>query len=120
TGNNLPDNQWGYGKVNGYGAVKGCTVGIDELSGYENIDFGIRPNPIENSSMIYFDFSRVTDFTKATVCLRDMAGRKLLTEHLQDDTGTTNIYTKELSSGIYLLSLEIDGRVVKIVKAIVQ
>ncbi|MFM9053075.1 MAG: S8 family peptidase, partial [Bacteroidota bacterium] len=120
TGNNLPDNQWGYGKVNGYGAVKGCTVGIDELSGYENIDFGIRPNPIENSSMIYFDFSRVTDFTKATVCFRDMAGRKLLTEHLQGDTGTTNIYTKELSSGIYLLSLEIDGRVVKIVKAIVQ
>ncbi|MFM7217022.1 MAG: S8 family peptidase [Bacteroidota bacterium] len=118
TGNNLPDTYWGYGKVNGYATVKGCTVGLDEYSGFEGIDFDISPNPFSSKPSIRFDLSSIDGTTDAYVCVRDITGKTILRTKLMKRIGYDSLETDGMAAGMYLFSLELDGRTIRTVKGI--
>lgn len=118
TGNNLPDNLWGYGKINGYNVVKGCTVGIDELYDFAGIDFSVYPNPVIGTADVTYDLTVVAGEPKSELVFRDMTGRVLEMKTLETLSGIAAIPMERLSSGTYFLSLEIEGRKVKTLKVI--
>ena len=118
TGNNLPDNSWGYGKVNGYGAVKGCNVDISEYNLSDRIDLGFFPNPAAGKFMLHFDLSAVKQYGNATFEITNALGEvfKKITLY---DLATTLEFEKMLSSGVYFGTLKIDGQTVKTTKLII-
>ena len=118
TGSNLPDNQWGYGKVNGYSVVKGCTVGIEELNGVSLIDFSIYPNPTANEASFTYDLSLLSPSATIRYCLSDMTGRILSSKILSARSGVESCDILKLSPGSYVVSLEVDGRIIKTKKLI--
>jgi subtilisin family serine protease len=118
TGSNLPDNQWGYGKVNGYSVVKGCTVGIEELNGVSLIDFSIYPNPTADEATFAYDFSLLPSSSTIRYCLSDMTGRLITSKILYARTGVESCDILKLSPGSYVVSLEVDGRIIKTKKLI--
>ena len=119
TGNNLPDNRWGYGKINAYGMVKGCTVGIDELDHYANVDFGTFPNPFENSTTLHYDLSSIENFHSAEIVVSDLVGSEMKKIKLKDKVNTLDLSRGNWAPGMYNCSLLIDGKPVKINKLII-
>lgn len=119
TGNALPDNYWGYGKVNAYNVVKGCSVGIDELDQYAGIDFGNYPNPASSLTTLHYDLSSVTKYNKAELIITDMIGSELRKIRLNEKAGTIDLEKNSLSPGIYPCSLLLDGKVVKVNKMVI-
>jgi len=117
TGSALPNNDWGYGKVNAYSAVRGCNIGIDEL--YENVDFSIFPNPISANSSIQYDLSSIGKFTKASISISNSIGSIVKTVSLKSMTNSIDISKDDLNSGIYFCTLKIDGEIVRTEKLIV-
>ena len=76
TGDNLPDNKWGYGKVNGFSVVKGCNVGIDEMDNFSRVDFGFFPNPVNDKIGIQYDLSSAAH-KSAAIEITNVIGEKI-------------------------------------------
>lgn len=55
TGSSPPDYSWGYGKVDAYQTLVGCTTGIEETS--TAIQMSIYPNPSSGHTVIQYDLS---------------------------------------------------------------
>ncbi len=119
TGNALPDNRWGYGKVNAYATVKGCTVGIDGVNPYASIDFSISPNPAMDGTHLYYDLSTVSSFSKADVQILNLTGKIIRNVPLSSVTNAQYLNTSEMEKGIYFCVLRLDGKIVKSTKLIV-
>ena len=117
TGTNLPDNKWGYGKINGYSVVKGCNVGIDELYGYSNIDFGFFPNPAADKITFQYDLSSV-NYKTAYLEIKNTLGETIKKIQLKEISTSIDLQSS-LDSGIYFGSLLLDGKVVKTSKLVV-
>ncbi len=117
TGILLPDNSWGYGKVNAYAAIRGCNIGIDEL--YSNIDFSIFPNPTSTSSSIQYDITSIGKSAKANIVITNSLGESLMNIPLKSMTNSFDISTENLNSGFYFSTLNVDGKVVRTLKLVV-
>ncbi len=117
TGNSLPDNRWGHGKVNGYSVVKGCTVGIEEIDQYENIDFGFFPNPSSETVNFHFDLSSVS-YKKASLEIKNALGKTIYNIILKDVSSSIDLQSV-LSDGIYFGTLLLDGKIVRTSKLVV-
>lgn len=113
TGVDLPNAFWGYGKVNGYSALKGCTVGIDELYDYSTADFGHFPNPNNGHSTVYYDLSSLPAYKSAHVVLYDSFGRQILNEQVPFTAGTLELSLDVWPAGIYMCALQIDGKQIR-------
>lgn len=120
TGTALPDNNWGYGKVNGYSAIKGCTVGIDELNSYSNAFLGLAPNPLEATGTIQYDLTSVPRYQFASIRITDLTGREISTSTLQHTAGSIDMHSSQFTPGVYLVSLLIDGKNAKVTRLVVM
>jgi subtilisin family serine protease len=116
TGNNLPDNNWGYGKINAYSAVKGCNVGIDDLNNYNTIDFGFYPNPSEYNFSIQYDLSSIR-FKTLEINIINTLGKTVRELKLNHVSGSIDLLA-DFNSGIYFGTLFVDGKAVKTVKVV--
>ncbi len=119
TGTNLPDTRWGYGKVNGYKVLKGCTVGIDELESYDNLHFSVSPNPAGENTSVQYDFSAAGPLAAPEIVVTDIAGRIVRSITLEQQTGSESISTDEMNNGLYQLSLHANGRNIRTIKLVV-
>lgn len=119
TGSSLPDTRWGFGKVNAYSVIKGCTVGIDELDSYDNIHFSVYPNPTENNASIQTDLTAIHPIDQAKIIITDITGRVVREIVLQQIIGSYELNTSEMNSGMYQLQLNIEGKNVRTIKLIV-
>ena len=117
TGDNLPNNNWGYGKINGYGVVKGCSVGIKDFENFNSIDFGFFPNPSYNKISVQYDLSSVS-YKSATLEIKNILGETVKKIKLKEITTSFDLQNN-LTSGIYLGSLILDGKSVKTTKLVV-
>ena len=118
TGQMLPDNKWGYGKVNAYSSVIGCTIGVNELN-YSSIDFSIYPNPATDYFSIQYDFSTTGNTKKAVVQISNLLGETIKTIELKELSNSLSISSQELNSGIYFVALKVDGKTIRTEKLIV-
>ncbi len=117
TGDNLPNNKWGYGKVNGYGVVKGCSVGIGEVDNYNNIDFGFFPNPSTDKISFQYDLSSVS-YKRAELEIKNTLGSTIMNIALKEISTSMDLQNL-LTNGIYFGSLLLDGKSVKTTKLVV-
>ncbi|MBP6531710.1 MAG: S8 family peptidase, partial [Bacteroidia bacterium] len=117
TGTALPNNDWGYGKVNAYAAVRGCNIGIDEL--YENVDFSIYPNPATSNSSIQYDLTSIGKYSKASISISNSLGAIIKTISLKSITNSLDLSIIDFNAGIYFCTLKIDEKVVRTQKLVV-
>ena len=120
TGSSLPNPYWGYGKVNAYSVVKGCNVGIEELGGFANAEFGFNPNPVISSTLFYFDVTSVPGRHTAEIKIFNPLGAIVRSIPLNNIVGTTTMDRGNLEAGIYFATLCIDGKAAKVRKLIVE
>ena len=99
--------------------VKGCTVGIDELDHYANVDFGTFPNPFENSTTLHYDLSSIENFHSAEIVVSDLVGSEMKKIKLKDKVNTLDLSRSNWAPGMYNCTLLIDGNPVKINKLII-
>ena len=110
TGSSLPDNEWGYGKVNGYSVVKGCTVGLEEINNSSNLELLNYPNPFHGQTIIKYNFNSVIKYKFATISIHDTYGRFIKEIELTDRANHVELNSDGLAAGIYTCSLLIDGQ----------
>jgi hypothetical protein len=115
TGVNLPDNKWGYGKVNAYSAIKGCNVGIDE-NGYSNVELNVFPNPSNNKISIQYDLT-IADYKVSTLEIRNVLGENVYSIPLNSVSNSIDV--NDLKSGIYFCSVMLDKKEARVLKIVI-
>lgn len=108
TGSDLPDNTWGYGKIDAWhGILKILNISLEGVENpqSDNLSDEVVVYTDPTSSMLNVAFLAGSDDVAATVI--DMGGRTLLTTTLGDILpGTeTSIPLTSLTAGVYLLRL---------------
>lgn len=118
TGQNLPDYRWGNGKVNAYSSVRGCTIGITENQ-FSSIDLSIFPNPSAGNFSIQYDLSTIGMAKKAMLQISNILGQSIKTIELKDLASSVDMSIENMSSGVYFVSLKIDGKTRRTEKMII-
>ncbi|MFM2206920.1 MAG: hypothetical protein RL213_895 [Bacteroidota bacterium] len=111
TSGNLPDNTWGYGKVNAYKTVKGCTVGIDDAEFNDGLHLEVWPNPADQTSHVEYDL--LSSGKKGVLYVHDALGRTLRTLPLDALSGAIPMGEFALPPGWYTFTLAVEGRSAK-------
>jgi subtilisin family serine protease len=100
-----PNNSWGYGKINAYGALKKVLAGLGTYT-YTGIqpDCVVYPNPSEGRFMV--DYT-ATAGEAVTLAVYDMTGRMVHNQLWQVSAGTnrTNIDLQKATPGMYVVKL---------------
>jgi subtilisin family serine protease len=117
TGNALPDNLWGYGKANAYNMVRGCTVGIDEVSPF-NATISIYPNPFADHATVDYDLTE-SKYNKAELKITDMMGKEIRSIALTAKRNSFPLLRSNLPAGVYFYTLMLDGKVAKTNKLVI-
>lgn len=106
TGSSLPDKYWGYGKVDAFAAITNCASSVTENSrelGYKLLLF---PNPVGVNTPVNIavDGAKPGDELLIEVC-------NILGERIQiiSVTDKQHLFTTSLPSGVYYLSLLVNG-----------
>ncbi|HKC66989.1 MAG TPA: S8 family peptidase [Bacteroidia bacterium] len=99
TGTNLPNNNWGYGKLDGFGALT-CnmqTTGIK--SDFKGEDVLVYPNPAQQQ--IQFTFNN--NGGSADVIVYSLLGEQVYSTHAY--TNNVNVPVQQLADGLYLYKI---------------
>lgn len=108
----LPNYNWGYGKLNAFDALTMCTLTMgDQPVSLPSEVFKISayPNPFSVNTTITYDFSAIKNFSKASIIIYDMTGKPIKTINLDANQGTVIMNKVNLASGVYFYSLMVDG-----------
>ncbi len=99
TGSNLPNNAWGYGKLNGYGTLL-CdqTTSIKSSIIFENVQ--VYPNPAQQQ--IQFVFSNDAN-NNADLTIYSLIGAQVYQTHTT--ANNINVPVQQLTDGLYLYKI---------------
>jgi len=112
TGNSLPDNRWGYGKIDAFGFLAGCPAGINNLSS-QNIDFEIYPNPFSEQTIIKYNYVNIFSNSIAQLKIYTLLGQIVKTIPLNDKASQIILQRGDLKSGSYFYNVTIDDKILK-------
>ena len=118
TGFSLPDNQWGYGKVNAYSVVHGCGVGINEYE-MTGVDLSNFPNPFTDETTIHYEITSASTFREAELKITNMLGQNMLVVPLSNRSDDVILAKNKFESGVYFYSVVIDGKILRTQKLVV-
>ncbi len=117
----LPNNHWGYGKLDAYKAIKGCAVGIDEAYMPANVFFENYPNPFTDQTTIHYDLSSLKRQNgNAIISISDAVGRKVHDIAITGQEGNIVVNKNGMGSGVYFYSLILDGKIIRTNKLMVM
>jgi len=117
TGTSLPNNTFGYGKVDAFTTLAGCTVGTNKLIG--TFGFSIYPNPFNDQTTINYNFTELGTYKTAQVKIYDVVGKLVKTILLNHQVSHSTISKEQLQSGSYFYTLVIDDKLMKTDKLLV-
>jgi subtilisin family serine protease len=117
TGASLPNSVWGYGKVNAFTTLAGCTTGVYSPSG--QTELRIYPNPFNEQTTISYDLSGFGNYSSAQLKVYDVVGKLVRTIALNDKTSRVTFNKEQLQNGSYFCNLLIDGKIIKSDKLLV-
>jgi subtilisin family serine protease len=113
TGNQLPNNTWGAGKVNALNTLLNCGLTSLAEPGFETPAL-VSPNPVSQGQPI----TVYSNIENAIVELFEISGRKALLGIPVVDW-PVKIETYNLSNGVYLLTIRNDRQVFKTQRVVV-
>jgi subtilisin family serine protease len=111
TGNNLPDNVWGYGKADAFATLTGCSTAIAEPDFTGDVNLYCYPNPAQDQSLITFNFSDSRNAKVVEIKITDATGRVVRHITLSEQHNTYLFDKKDLGSGMYYYTLIMDGHI---------
>jgi subtilisin family serine protease len=115
TGTALPNNYWGYGKVNAFGALTSCAViGINENK--TTPGFSVYPNPSASGTALTINFSNIELAKKNSIKIYNALGEEVKSIVI---TNPVLKITTELKPGLYLFNLIVNDRMVSSEKLII-
>ncbi len=117
TGTSLPNNTFGYGKVDAFTTLAGCTVGVNKLS--STFGFSIYPNPFNDQTTINYNFTELGTYKTAQVKIYDVVGKLIKTMTLNQQVSQITLSKEQIQSGSYFYTLLIDGKLMKTDKLLV-
>ncbi len=106
TGTVLPDNTWGYGKVDAFSMLTNCALSVLENTTSEN-SFQLYPNPVNGSASFQLQFNAVKN--ESVIEIYSVNGMLLFSEALQVGESSVNIPEGLMSSGMYLVRISGEG-----------
>lgn len=114
TGTNLPNYLWGYGKLNAFQALTGCTTGMEEETPASTLT--IHPNPFSTDAVIQFSAPLNEAFE---VLVHNTLGELVRIIKVSTGTNTLNIDRAGLDAGIYFCTVAVNGQKLATKKMIV-
>jgi len=95
--------------------INNCAVGIQELN--QNLELSLSPNPsTEFVNVVFGDIS-----TPVNVIVGDILGQQVKAEHFVPNADNMlRLSTLDMRNGVYFLSVEAEGSIVKTVKFVVR
>jgi subtilisin family serine protease len=100
TGSILPDNSWGYGKVDAFSMLANCGLGITENNIASN-SFTLYPNPVNGNS---FQLQCAALKENALLEIYSVNGQKIYSQPVEKGTSLVNV-NAVMSSGMYFVRL---------------
>jgi len=115
TGSALPDNYWGYGKVDAFAALTCSLTGVAETPVNPSI-FSVYPNPSGTGTLLNVKFGNLNLKAKNELRIYNSIGKLVKTIVVSEAiTG----FNAELSSGLYFCSLVVNGNTVASEKLVI-
>jgi subtilisin family serine protease len=99
TGSNLPNNNWGYGKLDGYDALTCNMVTTGIKSTFIGEDVSVYPNPAQQQ--IQFAFNNAAN--DAEVVIYSLLGEEV--NHIHAYTNNVRVPVGQLPDGLYLYKI---------------
>ncbi|MDQ3111796.1 MAG: S8 family peptidase [Bacteroidota bacterium] len=105
TGVVLPDNTWGYGKVDAFSMLTNCGLSVAENNAGGNY-FQLYPNPVNGNGSFQLQFNALEE--ESVMEIYSLSGQVIFSQPLF--TGAMNVTIAEglMSSGIYLVRISND------------
>lgn len=112
TGNSLPNNKWGYGKLDGLGTFT-CSVNTDiQNMSASNDAFLLYPNPADNNVTIQSNHIK-------QIIIKDIAGKTIYDKKCFNDEIYVNIDLSGIQTGVYLVEVQMVNQGLKTEKLII-
>jgi subtilisin family serine protease len=117
TGNNLPDNFWGYGKADAFAAMTGCATSVNNNQNTEFELITVYPNP--SSEEVNIVINLYGNSQNGELIIYDLVGKKIKTikvknsEHILLKKGT-------LQNGIYFCTLRDENEILMTKKLVIS
>ncbi len=114
TTTSLPNNSWGYGKVNAYEALKFFTGGNDttgiSMNTTNNPGLLIFPNPLYDITTIQYNIGG-NHFSDASIFISDVVGQVVMRLPVKQNSGAIQFSRENLPTGIYFCTFVVDKNV---------
>lgn len=116
TGTSLPDNRWGHGKVNAFGALTACgTISIDQAE-TKPATFNLYPNPTSYGTVINFNTSYANSKTRVEIKIYNAVGQFVKSIIVKNDSFQ---FPAQLEPGLYICNLVVDDWMIDSEKLVV-
>jgi subtilisin family serine protease len=116
TGNNLPNNYWGYGKVDALATLTHCVSSVPENSTALQHKLLIFPNPSYSGSVINIDVITIQNFDKIQIKIYNALGELVKTITVNSSSIQFN---NSLVPGTYFCHLQINGSAITTEKLVI-
>jgi subtilisin family serine protease len=113
TGTFLPNNAWGYGKVDAMQVLTGCTTGMEDNNG-ASIAFAIYPNPLSGHAVAEFENAAGAEITFTIYNTVGQAVRTITT-----NGNSIYIDRSGLDAGVYFCTLSTGSRTIAMEKLVI-
>ena len=110
TGNSLPDNTWGHGKVNAFNTLTNCSL----TSLNEPVEMSLLltyPNPVYSGENVSIHFTRDHQVSGELI-ITDLIGKEVGRHFIQESAEIT-FNTGNLESGVYMLTWKQNNKFLK-------
>ncbi len=108
----VPNNSWGYGKIDAFSTLTACVTGINPLPAKNNM-LSIYPNPFTEQTVIAFDFDPMTIHSSVRLEIYDIIGKLVRTIPITGQTSPVTFFRGQLESGSYICNLVIDNTIIQ-------
>lgn len=115
TGTSLPDNAWGYGKVDAFGALTCSLTGIQEQPA-KPFTFSVFPNPVTSGTQLNIELPFVNPKESNELKIYNSLGAVVKTVRITENTTQLGI---DLRPGIYFCTLLVNEKIAASEKLII-